>query len=150
MKPIQYMPIGIIHSSFNTPEEAPIQPRLAKGARGRIELLPEYGEALADLESFSHIILIYHFHLAEKYTIKVRPPHEDSFHGVFATRVASRPNTIGISVVSLHSIKGTVLQVSNIDVVNGTPLLDIKPFIPSVDRQYGASLGWLADKYDTR
>jgi tRNA-Thr(GGU) m(6)t(6)A37 methyltransferase TsaA len=147
MNTIEYRPIGRIHSPFKTPGETPIQPRIAGRARGRLELFAEYEPALADLERFSHIILIYHFHLAENRSLKVRPRHEDSWHGALATRAAQRPNPIGLSVVNLVAIDGTTMLVTGIDVVDGTPLLDIKPFIPSIDQQHGANLGWLADWY---
>lgn len=147
MKPIQYRPIGTIHSPFRTPDETPIQPRVARGARGWVEIFPEYRSGLADLNTFSHIFLIYHCHLARALSMTVKPSHEHSSHGIFATRSADRPNPIGISVVGLESIDGAVLHIRNIDVVDGTPLLDIKPFIPTLDRQFGATLGWLADKF---
>jgi tRNA (adenine37-N6)-methyltransferase len=147
MKTVTYRPIGVIYSPFTTREEAPLQPRVAHRARGRVEVFSEFRQGLADLNTFSHVFLLYHCHLAESLAMKVKPSHEESFHGVFATRAADRPNPIGISVVSLDSIEGSVLHVSNIDIVDGTPLLDIKPFIPSLDRQFGATIGWLAEKF---
>ncbi len=148
MRPIQYRPIGTIHTPFNTPDDAPIQPRLARGARGRVELFPEYCQGLADLNTFSHVFLVYHCHLVGMPAMTVKPSHEHSFHGVFATRAANRPNPIGLSVVSLDAIDDDILYISNVDIVDGTPLLDIKPFIPSLDRQVGASLGWLVGTHD--
>jgi len=148
MKAIEYKPIGIIHSPFQTPEETPIQPRAAGRAMGQLEVFAEYEQALADLERFSHIILIYHFHLTRERSLTVKPRHEDSRHGSLATRAAERPNPIGLSVVRLEAVDGANVIVTGIDVVDGTPLIDIKPFVPSVDQQYGANLGWLADRYD--
>ncbi|HEQ98267.1 MAG TPA: tRNA (N6-threonylcarbamoyladenosine(37)-N6)-methyltransferase TrmO [candidate division Zixibacteria bacterium] len=148
MKSIEYIPIGIIHSPFKTLDETPMQPRLAKSAKGLIELRDDYEKALADLDKFSHIILIYHFHLADNFRLTVKPPHSTLYHGVFATRYPDRPNPIGISVVRLVSIMGSTLHVENIDVLDGTPLLDIKPFIPSLARQYGTTLGWLVDEFE--
>lgn len=148
MKTIQYSPIGIIHSPFSSPEEAPIQPRLSDGAKGRIVLQPDYEEGLTDLARFSHIVIVYHFHLSKTFTLIAKPSHGDSSHGVFSTRSPNRPNSIGLSIVRLESIEKNSLYVTNIDVVDGTPLLDIKPFIPTLERQYGATLGWLADEFD--
>lgn len=150
MRTITYDPIGIIHSPFTTLNETPLQPRVAKNVRGRIELFAEYHAALADLDKFSHIFLMYHFHLAGTPSMMVKPLHEDSFRGVFATRVTNRPNPIGISVVGLDAIDDDILHISSVDIVDGTPLLDIKPFIPSLDRVAGANIGWLAEKYDNR
>jgi tRNA-Thr(GGU) m(6)t(6)A37 methyltransferase TsaA len=148
MNRIEYEPIGTIYSDFKHPDDAPIQPRVAAGAKGRIEILAQFQEALEDLERFSHIIIIYHLHLVKGHSLRVKPAHDDSLRGVFATRSANRPNPIGISVVSLNAVAGRTLYVSNIDVVDGTPLLDIKPFVPTVDEQHGANLGWLTDRFD--
>jgi tRNA-Thr(GGU) m(6)t(6)A37 methyltransferase TsaA len=148
MKTVEYTPIGTVHSPFKHPEETPIQPRLAGGAKGRVVVAPQYREALIDLERFSHIILLYHFHMATARLLRVKPFHDDAFHGVLATRTVERPNPIGISVVRLEAIVDTTLHVVNVDIVDGTPLLDIKPFIPTMDSQYGANLGWLADRYN--
>ena len=145
---ISYKPIGIIHSPFKTPEETPLQSRLSKGARGLIELDPDYEEGLFDLQRFSHIIILYHFHLSRTHELIIKPSHSYSAHGLFSTRSPNRPNPIGFSVVRLENIDGIKIQVTNIDVVDGTPLLDIKPFIPTLERQYGTSLGWLADEFD--
>ena len=147
MKKIEYTPIGIIHSEFKSPVDTPLQAQLASGYKGRIELYAEYESALSDLETFSHIILIYHFHLSKGYKPVVKPFHSDSPRGVLATRSPNRPNAVGLSVVRLERIDGRNLYVSNIDVVDGTPLLDIKPFIPTLGRQFGATLGWLADDF---
>lgn len=148
MKTIRYTPIGVIRSPFESPKDAPLQPIYAAGVRGRIELDSGYEEALADLGRFSHIVLIYHFHLSGGYSPKVEPAHDKNLRGVFATRASTRPNPIGISVVRLEAIDRSTLYISNVDVVDGTPLLDIKPFIPALAKQYGAGIGWLADKYD--
>jgi len=147
MKNIQYRPIGIIHSPFKGREEAPLQPRLSNGVRGTIELQPDYVDGLSDLQKFSHIVLVYHFHLSQGFALTVRPSHGGSLHGLFATRSPDRPNPIGLSVVHLETIEKNVLYVLNIDIVDGTPLLDIKPFIPTLAQQYGANLGWLPEMY---
>jgi len=126
---ITYRPIGIIHSPFKEPKGTPIQPKAAKGIEGTIELFPEYQRGLKDIEGFSHIILIYHFHLSTKYTLEVKPYMDDKLHGLFATRAPARPNPIGLSVVRLTEVKGNSLYIKGVDIVDGTPLLDIKPFV---------------------
>ena len=142
-KEITYKPIGIIHSPYKQPKGTPIQPTAAKGAKGTVEVYPEYAEGLNGLENFSHIILIYHFHLAKPGPLKVKPYMDNKPHGVFATRAPSRPNPIGISVVKLTKIEGNTLHVENIDIIDGTPLLDIKPHIPQFDTPPTAKIGWL-------
>ncbi len=146
MKAIQYKPIGIIRSPFKDPKGMPIQPTGARGVSGTVELQAEYENGLKDLEGFSHIILIHHFHLSEGYSLKMKPFLDDTPRGVFATRAPRRPNPIGISVVRLEKIEGTTLYISNIDIVDGTPLLDIKPYVPDFDREEDAQIGWLANK----
>lgn len=133
MDEIRYKPIGIIHSPFKEPKGTPIQPTAAKGIDGRVEIFPEYAEGLKDLEGFSRIILIYHLHLSRKTSLKVKPYMDNEMHGVFATRAPSRPNSIGISVVRLVRIDGNVLYIRDVDIVDGAPLLDIKPYIPEFD-----------------
>lgn len=140
---IVYKPIGVIRTPFPEPKGTPIQPRAAEGVRGRVELFPEYAEGLADLEGFSHVILIYHFHRAGPGRLRVRPFMDDREHGVFATRAPARPNPIGISVVRLLGIEGNVLHVADVDIVDGTPLLDVKPYVPQFDAPSGARIGWL-------
>ena len=148
MMSITYKAIGTIHSPFKSADEAPIQPRFAAGTEGQVQLDAEYEEALTELGRFSHIVLIYHLHLVKGAKLKVKPSHSDSLRGVFATRAPERPNPIGLSTVRLKAIDGTTLHVTGVDVVDGTPLLDIKPFIPTIDGQHGANIGWLADMYD--
>lgn len=142
-KEITYKPIGVIHSPYKQPKGTPIQPTAAKGAKGTVEVYPEYAEGLNGLENFSHIILIYHFHLAKPGPLKVKPYMDNKPHGVFATRAPSRPNPIGISVVKLTKIEGNTLHVENIDIIDGTPLLDIKPYIPQFDTPQTTKIGWL-------
>lgn len=136
-------PIGIIRSPFKKPKGTPIQPPAAKGVRGTVEIFPEYGEGLRDLDGFSHIILLYYFHLSGKPSLLVKPFMDDEKHGVFATRAPSRPNPIGLSVVRLLSIEGNKLYVEDLDVVDGTPLLDIKPYVPEFDARKDVRRGWL-------
>ena len=143
MGEIKYKPIGIIHSPFKEPKGTPIQPAAAKGVNGLVEVFPEYSEGLRDLEGFSHIILIYHFHLSKKSSLKVKPYMDDQIHGVFSTRAPCRPNPIGISVVRLIAIKGNKLYIQDVDIVDGTPLLDIKPYVPEFDVRAIEKIGWL-------
>ena len=109
-----------------------------------MELFPEYVKGLRDLAGFSHIVLIYHFHLSRPPSLLVRPYMDDVEHGVFATRAPSRPNPIGISVVRLVGIDGNVIHVRDVDIVDGTPLLDIKPYVPAFDVRETERIGWLA------
>ena len=143
MKQITYVPIGIIHSSFKEPKGTPIQPPGARGVEGSVEVFPEYLEGLKDLDGFSHIILIYHFNLAKRPSLLMKPFMDDEPHGIFAIRAPSRPNPIGISVVRLVKIEGTVLYVEDVDIIDGTPLLDIKPYVPEFDTPEVERRGWL-------
>jgi len=141
---IAYKPIGIIHTPFKEPKGVPIQPSAAVGVRGWVELLPKYVLGLKDIKRFSHIILIYHFHLATPGKLIVKPYMDDEEHGVFATRAPSRPNPIGISIVRLLGVEGNVLHIKDVDIVDGTPLLDIKPsYVPEFDIKEVEKIGWL-------
>jgi tRNA (adenine37-N6)-methyltransferase len=122
-------PIGIIHSLFKSKQETPIQPFRSK-AVGKIEVFKEYEQGLDDIESFSHLILIYKFHRSRGFSLKVKPILDDRLRGLFATRAPRRPNQIGLSVVKLIRRRGNILFVNGIDVIDGTPLLDIKPYLP--------------------
>ncbi len=143
MDKIKYTPIGIIHSPFKKPRGIPIQPSSAQGVKGTVELSPKYVRGLKDIEGFSHIILIYHFHLSKKFSLEVIPYMDNKLRGVFATRAPSHPNPIGISVVHLIKIKDNILHIENIDIVDGTPLLDIKPYVPEFDIIEIQKKGWL-------
>ncbi len=138
-------PIGVIHSSFKNKKEVPIQPRFSK-EKGEVELFEEYSEGLKDIEGFSHIILVYIFHKTKDYSLLVKPYLDDKAKGVFATRFPNRPNQIGISVVRLVEKKKNILVVEGIDVVDGTPLLDIKPYVPPFDKTEEVKIGWLEEK----
>lgn len=146
MEKITYNPIGIIHSPFKDIKGMPIQPAGAKGVAGTIEIKQEYVDGLQDIEGFSHIILIYHFHLSKGYLLKVKPFLDENLRGVFATRAPSRPNPIGISVVKLVKIECNILHIEDIDIVDGTPLLDIKPYVPEFENTEKKKLGWLSKK----
>ncbi|MCD6237722.1 MAG: tRNA (N6-threonylcarbamoyladenosine(37)-N6)-methyltransferase TrmO [Thermotogae bacterium] len=143
MDEIKYRPIGVIHSPFRKIEGIPIQAASAKGIDGTVEVFPEYAEGLKDLDAFSHIILIYHFHLSKRFKLMVKPYMDDKLRGVFATRAPSRPNSIGISIVHLIGIEKNVLHVRDIDIMDGTPLLDIKPYVPEFDMRKVEKTGWL-------
>jgi tRNA-Thr(GGU) m(6)t(6)A37 methyltransferase TsaA len=145
---VTYRFIGVIHSPFVQRHGMPIQAAFAEGAPGTVELEPEYVPGLQDLEGFSHILLVYHFHLSRGYALQVKPFLEGSMHGVFATRAPRRPNAIGISVVRLERVEGNVLHVTGVDVVDGTPLLDIKPYVPGFDDRSEARIGWLEGRID--
>ena len=146
MEIIEYRPIGIVHSPHKTPQGSPIQPTAARGIKGKIEIFPEFAEGLEDLAGFSHIFLIYHFHLSKKFSLQVKPFLDDNPRGLFATRAPSRPNSIGISVVRLVEIIEGTLHIQNVDVVDGTPLLDIKPYVPAFDVHTVEKIGWIEKK----
>ena len=142
----QIEPIGIIHSQYRTKEECPIQGAVTPQGKGRIEIFPEYGEGLKDIDTFSHIILIYIFDRAGDIQL-VRPTFlDDTPHGVFASRHPCRPNGIGLSIVKLDSCTDNTIDVSGIDILDGTPLVDLKPYIPRFDQIDGASNGWTENK----
>lgn len=136
-------PIGVIHSPFISPANMPVQPRGAADVEGEVIVDLEYVEGLADLDGFSHIYLIYRFHRAERTDLKVTPFMDDSVRGVFATRSPLRPNHIGLSIVELLSVKGNSLIVRGVDILDGTPLLDIKPYIDVFDKVAESRSGWL-------
>jgi len=148
IKEIRYKPIGIIHTPFKEPVGTPIQPSAAKGVEGTVIVFPEYVEGLEDLENFSHIILVYHFHLSKGYSLKVTPYMDTRSHGVFSTRAPSRPNPIGISTVRLLRIEENILYVKDVDIVDGTPLLDIKPYVPDFDVYNAFKIGWLENNVE--
>lgn len=138
-----YRPIGHIHSPFDEPAGMPIQPAGAAGICGTVDVFPEFAAGLKDLDGFSHIVLLYHFHRAGGAELVVTPFLDTRPHGVFATRAPRRPNPIGISVVRLTGIVGNTLQVENVDILDGTPLLDIKPYVPAFDHHPVERIGWL-------
>ena len=143
---ITFRKIGIILTPYNNTEDMPIQPMGAADVEGVIELDPEFKPGLADLNGFSHLILIYHLHLVKEYKLSVIPFMDDKLHGIFATRAPVRPNAIGISTVKLLRIEGNLLHFAGADMVNGTPLLDIKPFFPDFDNHSNVKYGWLEEK----
>jgi len=146
--PITLEPIGIIHTSFKTKEGMPIQPNGAKGIKGQIEIYEEFVPGLADLDGFSHIILIYHFHKSSGFELLTRPFLDNTLRGVFATRAPKRPNPIGLSVVRVLKIEKNIIYVENVDILDETPLLDIKPYIPDFDIHKTEKNGWIENKTD--
>ncbi|HEX4325435.1 MAG TPA: tRNA (N6-threonylcarbamoyladenosine(37)-N6)-methyltransferase TrmO [Burkholderiales bacterium] len=145
MSEIRFKPIGLIRSPFDQPEGMPVQASAAAGVQGRVELDPAYTEGLADLAGFSHIILLYHFHRAGAARLTVVPFLDPRPHGVFATRAPARPNPIGLSVVRLLEVQGNLLRIEGVDVLEGAPLIDIKPYVPAFDVHPADQIGWLAD-----
>jgi tRNA-Thr(GGU) m(6)t(6)A37 methyltransferase TsaA len=142
MRTVTYKQIGIIHSAIKQTVGAPIQTASAKNIEGTVELFPKYAHGLKDVAGFSHLILLYHFHLARKTSLVVTPFLDSEKRGVFATRSPARPNPIGLSIVRLKSIRNGVLHVQELDVVDGTPLLDIKPYVPRIDVRKTMKIGW--------
>jgi tRNA (adenine37-N6)-methyltransferase len=146
MKEVIYKPIGVVHSPFKMPQDVPIQSAAAKGVVGSVEVFQEYVEGLTDVEGFSHLILVYHFHLAQQYSLLVTPFLDKRLHGVFSTRAPSRPNPVGVSIVRLTKIEKNLLHIQDVDIIDGTPLLDIKPFVPEFDQRKAERIGWLEKK----
>jgi tRNA-Thr(GGU) m(6)t(6)A37 methyltransferase TsaA len=140
---IEFAPIGIIHSPFMEPEGMPIQPPGAAGVKGTVEVLEDFHSGLKDLDGFSHIILLYHFHRSRGFNLHVVPFMDSEPRGLFATRAPKRPNPIGFSVVQLDKIEDGVLYIRDVDILDGTPLLDIKPYVPEFDAQVETRTGWL-------
>jgi tRNA (adenine37-N6)-methyltransferase len=139
-------PIGIIYTPFKAKEGMPIQAKGAEGIKGQILLKEEFIPGLADLDGFSHIILIYHFHKSIGFELQTIPFLDDKKRGVFATRAPKRPNPIGISVVRLLRIENNILHVENVDMLDETPLLDIKPYVPDFDIHITENNGWIENK----
>jgi tRNA-Thr(GGU) m(6)t(6)A37 methyltransferase TsaA len=137
-----YRPIGIIHSEHVVPEETPIQTIYAKECKGTAEIFPEYVEGLNDIDGFSHLYLIYHFHRAGFMKLVVKPFLQDIERGVFSTRSPWRPNAIGISIVELICREGNNLHLKNVDILDQTPLLDIKPYTAKFDHFETSCDGW--------
>ena len=140
---IEFRPIGVIRTPFTKTEGMPIQPTGAAGVKGTVEVFEEYRAGLKDLDGFSHIVLLYHFHRSHGFNLHVVPFMDSQLRGLFATRAPKRPNPIGLSVVQLDGIENGVLRVQNVDILDGTPLIDIKPYVPEFDVQPDVRTGWL-------
>jgi tRNA-Thr(GGU) m(6)t(6)A37 methyltransferase TsaA len=139
---ITYAPIGVVHSGHVLKDRTPIQPAYAEGCRGSAVIFPEFEDGLKDLEGFSHLYLIYHFHRSGHAKLVVKPFLQDMTHGIFATRAPVRPNGIGLSIVELLRREGNVLILDRVDILDGTPLLDIKPYTAKFDRIERTRNGW--------
>ena len=146
---IEFQQIGVIHTPFTSPDGMPVQPAGAGGISGTVEIFREYRDGLKDLDGFSHIILLYHFHRSQGFELNVIPFMDTEPHGLFATRAPRRPNPIGMSVVQLDTIGDGVLHIRNVDILDGTPLFDIKPYVPEFDGVSDVRLGWLKKAEET-
>jgi tRNA-Thr(GGU) m(6)t(6)A37 methyltransferase TsaA len=146
---IEFTPIGTIHSPFKEPGNMPIQPADGAGVKGTVEVFEDFHTGLEDLDGFSHIILLYHFHRSRSVSLRVVPFMDSETRGLFATRAPKRPNPIGLSIVRLDKIEDGVLHIQNIDIIDGTPLLDIKPYVPEFDAPMEVRTGWLEKAGET-
>jgi tRNA-Thr(GGU) m(6)t(6)A37 methyltransferase TsaA len=146
---MQTTPIGIIHTPFSSREGMPIQPAGAKGVTGSVEIFESFQSGLKDLDDFSHIIVLYEFHRSEGYNLEVVPFMDTVPRGLFSTRAPKRPNPIGLSVVKLNSVEDNILHIENVDMLDGTPLLDIKPYVPDFDSAQDIRTGWLEEARKT-
>ncbi len=145
-KHIDFKPIGFVKSPIDSPKNSPIQPSGAAEIEGEIVLDELYTDGLRDLSGFSHIIVLYHFHLIDDYKLLCKPFLDDCVHGIFAIRGPARPNPIGLSVVELKKIVDNRLYIKGVDMVDGTPVLDIKPYVPQFDFSKNVRIGWLEGK----
>jgi tRNA (adenine37-N6)-methyltransferase len=146
MDMIQYRPVGIIHTPFSDLTCMPIQPPGARGVPGEIDVYPEFAPALDDLEGFSRVIVIYHFHQAKGFALHVTPFLDEVPRGLFATRAPCRPNPIGLSVIRIVRREDATLRVMDVDMADGTPVLDIKPYIPDFDSYPDERCGWMSGR----
>jgi tRNA (adenine37-N6)-methyltransferase len=149
-KAIQIKPIGIIHTPYKEPKGIPIQGKFEKGVTGSIRLFPEYKAGLKDIEGFSHLILIYHFNRSKEERVTGKPFLEDFEHGIFAIRSPHRPNHIGFSIVKIKKVKGRTITFSEVDILDGTPLLDIKPYVKHFDSRSTVKNGWIDKHFKNR
>ena len=138
----EFKPIGVIRTPHTSAEETPIQPVFAQGIPGRVEVFPEYEQGLCDIEGFSHLYLLYAFDRAEAPRLEVTPYLDDQPRGVFATRAPHRPNPLGLSLVRLVRREGCVLHVEDVDILDGTPIFDIKPYVGRFESRDGVRCGW--------
>jgi tRNA-Thr(GGU) m(6)t(6)A37 methyltransferase TsaA len=146
-KTIVLHPIGVIHSPYTEAKGTPIQGVLGDKAEAWVELTDRYVNGLKDLDGFSHAILLYHFHLSDREEIVGKPYLENREHGVFAMRIPHRPNHIGLSVVKIRRIERNRLYFSEVDVLDGAPVLDIKPYVKQFDSRADAISGWIAEHF---
>lgn len=142
-KEIKLRPIGIIHTPYKEPKGIPIQGKFEESVTGTIEIFPEYQKGLKDIEGFSHLILIYHFNRSKEEKLVGKPFLEDHDHGIFAIRSPHRPNHIGFSIVKLEKVKDNTVIFSEVDMLDKTPLLDIKPYVSHFDSRKNVKNGWI-------
>ncbi|NPV51294.1 MAG: tRNA (N6-threonylcarbamoyladenosine(37)-N6)-methyltransferase TrmO [Candidatus Methanofastidiosum sp.] len=147
MEKVCYSPIGIVHSEFKEGINVPIQSVFSNN-KGVIEIFPEFSDGLKDLDGFSHIFLIYHFHLSKGFSLKIKPFLDDVERGIFSTRAPKRPNSIGLSLLAVEKIEGNMIYVSGIDIIDKTPVLDIKPYVSHFDQRPDVKDGWFPNKID--
>ncbi|KPA18543.1 Uncharacterized protein family UPF0066 domain protein [Candidatus Magnetomorum sp. HK-1] len=140
---IEYKPIGLIHTPHKNLSGMPIQPSGARGIKGFVEIYHDFSEGIKDLEGFSHIILLYYFHKSKGFNLTVTPFLDKSPRGLFSTRAPRRPNAIGLSIVRLTGVKQSNLYIEDVDILDMTPLIDIKPYVPEFDYRPDSVTGWL-------
>ena len=143
-----FKPIGVIHTPYKEKAGMPIQAVFGDGVEGTIEVFDEYAAGLDDLEGISHVFLIYVFHRSQGFKLKITPFRDNCERGLFATRAPKRPNPIGLSIVRILGVEGNVIRVADLDMLDGTPLLDIKPFNPAIDHRDNCSLGWMDGRFE--
>jgi len=143
--PIIYQPIGWLQTPFTEIAGMPIQPSGARGVRGTLRVKDEFVPGLRDLDGFSHLICLYHLHRCTGYALEVTPFLDQQTHGIFATRSPKRPNPIGLSVLRIVAISGDTIQLEDVDMLDGTPVLDIKPYVPTFDAPAADRFGWLTE-----
>lgn len=146
MESITFTPVGILHSPHKELAGMPVQPTSAAGITGKIEIFPEFAEGLLDIEGFSRIMIFYHLHRSAGPLLSAIPFLDTVPHGVFASRIPRRPNPLGFSVVRLISREGNILNIADVDILDGTPVLDIKPYVPEFDAYPNESSGWFEGK----
>jgi tRNA-Thr(GGU) m(6)t(6)A37 methyltransferase TsaA len=140
--PIQFEPVGLIHTPYKDKSGMPIQSSLTQNSKGTVEVFNDYAKGLMDIDGFSHLILIYHLHLVNEAKLVCQPFLENKPHGIFAVRSPARPNPIGLSIVRLIKRDGNILHIEDVDILDQTPLLDIKPYVPKFDIRKNAKAGW--------
>ena len=145
MREIIYKPIGLIRTPFKELSLVPMQSIKARNIDGYIEIYPEYAEGLKDLEGFSHLIILFHMHKVKDFSLIVKPEISSEMRGVFSTRSPKRPNPIGFTVVKLIKIESLTISIRGVDMLDSTPLIDIKPYIPESDSISKAKIGWLSN-----
>ena len=143
----KFVPIGILKTPYDSKSGIPIQGVFGPDSEGEAEIFKEYEPGLRDIEGFSHLIILYVFHLSEGYELVCKPYMEEKLHGVFSLRAPKRPNPIGFSVVKLRKRKGRILYLSEVDMLDKTPILDIKPYVPKFDHRTGVRVGWMKNSF---